>query len=394
MSNNVALTYRNIASILNNQVIRNALGETVTVNEDLSNLVEIANAVGDDTKNVIKGLIVGIHNFVLSRIIESEEFNLLRDSIEYGGGIQRIMASGLFDAQESHILNLTHGVDYHDGKFYGVLPSANVVEKVDTFKVAYSVADDNYSTMFNNASDLHSFANLVAITEENTIRLQVSELAKRVICMAIFDKAQTNGSYINLMDEFNKMQGRNTEPTEELHPSSVNDVKWSFDELRKHRTEYAYFMSMAKSIVERICAYVKNPSRKYNDGTIVTWTPSKKTEVLLLKQFETEIAYYANPIEHNPKDISVNYKTVSTWQNATSELLPDYGISASVNNDGTTVENIVGFIYDVDGMGIITRLNKITTESVGSEGFVNIFHHMANNYYVDPRLNAIVIKLF
>ena len=83
----IKMTYKNIASILNTQIIQNMLGQTVTVAEDLGNIVEFGTAVSaltaDQMKDFAKKLIVGVHNYVIIREYEGKEFGFLRTATEY-----------------------------------------------------------------------------------------------------------------------------------------------------------------------------------------------------------------------------------------------------------------------------------------------------------------------
>lgn len=404
----MALTYQNIATIINTQIMKNATGDNsgTVIAEDLTNLVEVAKVVNSssipDMRNALSNLVVGVHNWVIERMLETKNYKLLRDAVEYGGGIQRIMASGLFTAKESHLLNLASGTNYHDGQFYGLNPSSAIVEDTKTFKVVVSVADDFYSTWFTDAGKLAEWLNLVAVTEENTIRKELAELEKRIIVKAVAI-AMAGNRKVNFIDGFNTMEGRTTAINRSATPKVVatltNDVKWDLIELKKYRDEFAYFGSFCKEVIARLVDYVKEPNKKYNDGTVITWTPTNKVGIILNSQFAQDIKYLGNPVEFNPSAI-VEYDTVSTWQDLGTAMLPDYSTSATINiapttsgGSNTTYSNVVGLVYDLDGCGITTVKNKTTYEDVGAEGFANLHHHLANKYYVDPRLSAVALVL-
>lgn len=406
----MALTYSDVSNIINNQIMKNATGDNsgTVIAEDLSNLVDVLKVVNAnneiDLRNSVKSLLVGIHNYVIDRVIETKQFKMLRDAVSYGGGIQRIMQTGLFTAQESHILNLAYGdgvtpYSYHDGKFYGSDASATLIDKTETWKVAHSVADTFYSTWFNNAEDLVKWSNSIANKEQNTIRMMIANLEQRVINMAIVQSATaTTPRVVKLLSMFNDLQGRTTEPTTDTPATPVNSVKWTMAELRKYRDEFAYFSSYCKSLVARLVDYTKRPNKKYNDGSILTWVPTEKIGCILNTQFATEIDYIGNPVEFKSKDFTVDFETIDTWQNLGGGMLPDYASTTTITMDNGTsddivVNNVVGFIYDSDGLGCVNKLQKVTVENVGAEGFENYFNHNAMSYYVDPRLSSVALIL-
>lgn len=385
------MDYRNIATILNTAVMVNAEGVAVTVNENLSNIVDYGKAVADlsvsDLKHHTQALIVGIHNWVMARLMTENKFKLLRDAVSFGGGLQRIMASENFTAQESHLLNLAANTNYHDGKYYGLSMSARVYTETDTFKVVHSVAEDFERTMFDNAEDVARWFGLVEVTERNSIISKINALEKRII-MAVIGNANTGGRKVQLLTGFNTMCGY-----------TGQNVKTLAD-IKADRDLWAYFASYCKECIARVIDYVKEPNKKYaGDSNILTFTPTDKISVILNTQFANDIKYLANPIEFSAASI-VDYETVAAWQNPGTAILPDYATTTTIKlTDGaetptiTTISNVVGVVYDVEGAGITIAADKVTTEIVGAEGFINLHHHCAARYYVDDRLASVIFTL-
>lgn len=384
----MAFTYKDISTIWNNSIKQNEECENATLlAEDLSNLVDAGNYASNSVglKHHYRNIIVGIHNFVLNRMLEENRFNLLRTAEEFGGGLQRIMASDNFTPQESHLLNLVSGVNYHDGKYYGLSASAKVFLKTETFKVVHSKAEDFEATMFTTSEELANWFGLVAVTERNTIIQTLSALEKRIINRIIVScEEATTPRVVKLITLFNTMIGATSSTAETLATLKADREKW------------AYFASFCKEVIARLIDYVREPNKKYNDGSVLTYTPPTKTEIVLITEFATDIKYLANPIEFTPAEI-VSYKTVPWWQGGGTSFLPDYSITSSIvvpdGEETTTYSNIVGVIYDIDGAGIEVKNDKVTVEPVGSEGFTNYHHHIANRYYIDERLASVVLEL-
>lgn len=379
------MNYTNIASILNNAIMKNFVGNTTTIAENLGNIVELGTLVSDLTADQMKSfnndLIVGVHNYVISRLYESKRFRILKDAQEYGGAIQRIMATDNFVAQDSHLLNLVSdgSTSYFDGKYYGMSLSSRVYTDTKAFKVVHSVSDDTISQLFTTAQGVADYFGLLEETEKNTITMELEALEKAVINKAIVETI-ADGRVINLLTAFNTYVGQS----------------YTLTQIRANRDLVAYFGSFCKSLLAQLVDYIKSPSKKYNDGTVLTFSPANKIEVELLTQFATDIEYIGNPIEPNPA-VMVSFDTIPAWQNAGTDMLPSLAIASTITttNGSTTssVDNVVGFIYDVDGLGITTKRNKIGVEPVGAESFTNYHHHIANNYFVDKRLPSVALVL-
>ena len=396
----MSLTYKDISIILNNQIMKNATGDNAgtIIAEDLSNLVEVGKVVNGsnaiDMRNALNNLVVGIHNFVLAREIETRQFKLFRTKEDYGGGIQRIMASRFSDAHSTAYHNLQSGTDYTDGKFYGTDANAVVLEGTEDFKVAVSYSEDFYSTWFSNRDELAKWANLVAITEKNTIKSKLYELEKRII-VKIVAECVTDNRKIVLIDMFNAMEGRTVSADGSNVATLTNNIKWTLSELKKYREEFAYFTSFCKECIANIIDYVKEPNKKYNDGTVLTYAPTSKIGVVMLTNFANDIKYLSTPVEFNP--VNIEFETIPYWQSGGTAMLPTYETTATIkvkNSDSDiTNNNVVGLIYDIEGAGICLVDDSVSYKAVPEEKFGTTFHFISNKYYVDKRLSAVAIVL-
>ena len=384
------MTYKNIASILNTQIIQNMLGQSVTVAEDLNNIVEFGTAVSaltaDQMKDFAKKLIVGVHNYVLVREYEGKEFGFLRTATEYAGAIQRLMASGLYTAQDSHILNLVNGTSYLDGKYYGAPIDSKVYEQTKAFKVVHSIAEDDFKAKFMDANEVSAFISLIATTERNTVRIELAQLEKRILT-ALAYQTYKDARKVNLVTKFN---------ADLLGKASGADGYKTYADINADRHLKAYFDDFCKQCIERVRDGMTDPNEKYNDGSVITFTPSSMVRTVLISEFATAVKYLSDPVDINAPSMG-EYKAITAWQNNGSEMLPGLSTTASitvVNGESSdTVTNIVGMVYDSECGGIDVRLDKVTVEPVGSEGFINYHHHLANNFYTDSRLGAVVFTL-
>lgn len=381
------MNYKNIASILNTAIMKNATGEATTIAEDLSNIMDagklISAMTADQLKNFQKDLVAGVHTYVLTRMYERRQFKMYKDAEAYGGALSRVMASDDFAAQDSHLLNLENGVSYLDGKFYGLPVSDRVYDQTDAFKVVHSMSQDNYAQYFANPTAVSEYINMLQNTERRTVERKLEALEKRLLLQAIKVAADDNRK-VQLVTAFNDYLG--------LTGSNRKTIA----QIKQDRDLTAYFNDFCKKTIAELVDYVKDPNKKYNDGTVLTFTPAEKIGVVLLTQFATGIKYISDPIEFSRPDM-IDYQTVPAWQNSGTAMLPAFdiasGIKIGTSTSSTTISNVVGFVYDVDGVGITTVANKATVEEVGSEGFRNLHHHLCNKFFVDSRLAAVVLTL-
>lgn len=387
----MALKNKDISTILNETIDLNELGIEESFAEDLTNFTDIGTQISAnsyvDLRDTAKKIIVGVRNWVLERTLERKRYKFLRDAYEYGGALQRIVEADFYETSTSHMLNLNsaHG-SYHDGKYYGTNPTSRVYQDVDTFKIVHSMADDFEKTFVTDLTEFKEWINRVAVKERNSIIKRYNELEKRLINRAIVESIK-DGRVIHLLTRFNTLVGNNP----------VTSAPWTLTQINADRDIKAYYGSFCKSVARQIMDYVKDPNKKYNNGEVVTFCPTEKTACVMLSKFVTDIDYLGTPVEFNPKEFT-EFETVNAWQNSGIDLLPDYAICGNITvvdesgDEGKTeYNNICGFIYDVDGIGVTNVHDKITVEPVGAEGFVNYHHHVANKYYVDERFTGVVL---
>lgn len=388
------MTYQQLASILNNEVLPNSIGDATVIAENLSNIVELGTAISDLTSDQLKDfqkrLVVGVYNWVLNREVEVGTFDLLRDAVEYGGGLQRLMSQGMLTAQDSHLLNLVNGTDYTDGHYYGVDPSAAVYTETKAFKIPYSISDDNFSQMFMNAEDTAKLVGMIEMTSRNTIRYEMYQLEKRIINRLII-AAVDNNRYIGLVTSFNNKI---------LGIASSSDPGWkTYADILADRDLCAYFYSFVKEVVMRLRDAMMEVNTRYNDSTVQTFAPKEDIKMVGISEFFNNSKFLSAPIEFNPASWDIAIKTVTAWQTPGTDMLPDLDTCMTIKfvDPDTQYEvpctNVVGVIYDKYGAGVTIKRQKATIQEVGSEGFRTIFNHVAANYYCDTRLSSVVLTL-
>lgn len=371
-----------ISTLLNDAIVPNMLGEDTTIAEDLSNVVELGTAIddltGEEVENFAKNLLVGVaRNIFDTRKYRSETYGLMNDSREYGGVIQRVKAK-LLDTVDSHIWTLENGVDYWDGKYYGIETDVKVYHKDSAFKIPNSIPVEMFKQYFTSADGVSNLISMIETTVDNTITLNLNGLARTTLQQLGSSIASTRS--IDLLTIWNTNNPSATLSADEaLHNASF--LRWT-----------------AQQII-RLRNLTRDYNKKYNDGTIQTFTPESDLRVTLLDEFASSIMFNMESDTFHNDLVSVGeYNTINFWQNSSSDLLPSLGETAEIvtkigEGEPTTISNVVGMIYDRYSAGLTARLSKVTATYVGSEDFTTYFHHIANSRFIDTRNTAILLRL-
>lgn len=376
-----------IATLLNNTLVPNYLGQETTIMEDLSNIVDLGTAIadldGEEVKNFAGDFIVGVaRNVMDTRGYRSETYGLMNDAREYGGIIQRVKAK-LLNASDSPIWTLESGQDYFDGTYYGIETDVKVYSKDTAFQIKNSIPTEMYKQYFTSADGVREFVALIENTVDNTLTLELNSLAKTTLQRMIL--TASNEREIQLVTLYNSLAGL-----------TGGDALTADTALHN-----APFLRWAAEQIVRLRDLTQDMNEKYNDGTVPTFTPSDDLRVTLLSEFARAIEFNMEADTFHRDLVSVGeYNTINFWQNASDALLPSLGVTAEVKitneADPTTpitISNVVGMIYDRYTAGLTARLDKITAQYIANGDYTTYFHHIANSRFIDTRNTAIILRL-
>ena len=374
-----------IATLLNETLVPNYLGQETTISEDLSNVVELGTAIadldGDEVKNFAGDFIVGVaRNVMDTRGYKRETYGLMNDAREYGGVIQRVKAK-LLSATDSPIWTLENGTDYFDGKYYGLETDVKIYSKDTAFQIKNSIPTEMYKQYFTSADGVREFVAMIEATVDNTLSLELNTLAKTTLQQLI--ATASTARTIPLLTIYNTNAGL-----------TGADALTADDALHN-----APFLRWCAEQIIRLRDMTQDFNDKYNDGTVPTFTPAEDLRVTLLSEFARAIEFNMEADTFHRDLVSVGeYNTINFWQNASNELLPTLGVTAEVKTnvgeaEPVTIGGVVGCIFDRYGAGVCARLDKITAQYIANGDYTTYFHHVANSRFIDTRNTAIVLRL-
>lgn len=398
-----------IATLLNTVIVPNLFGQgessgtPITITEDLRNVVDIGTALADvtaaDLKNYMADLCVGVFDtYCDTRSYKDETYDLYMSEAEYGGAVQRIKAK-LLSASDTAIVTLASAndpisgasaPDYTDGKYYGTNWDDRLYTKDVAFKVKYSISTEFFKKSFTSAAGVQKLIAMIEANVDNTIRLELNGLARGIIRKLILS-AYTDGRKIQLLTAYNTVMGLTSSD-----PGYVTLANW--------KTNVSFKLWVQTCILE-LRKYITDYNEKYNNGTVPTFTPESDARCTLLTEFATELDVALGSVYHKEMvEGTGQYRTVNFWQNSSPALLPQIAsgslhdqIVEKVADSGdaqvTTIDHVVGVVYDRFAAFLTNKLEKTTTKYVPEEDFTTFFHHEQKSCAVDPRNTAVVLIL-
>ena len=398
------MKYSQIATLLNNTIVKNIFGEgkdgnnnPITIAEDLRNVVYLGTALADmtaaDLKDYAAKLAVGVFDtWCDTRSYKDETYDLFISDVEYGGALQRVKAK-LLSASDTNILTLTaaadSGPDYTDGKYYGTEWDSKIYTKDVGFKVKYSISTEMFKKSFTSAEGVAKLVAMIEANVDNTLRVELNGLARAVLRKLILS-AKTGGRYIPLLTTYNTVMGYESTDT-----GYVSLSTWKQDQA---------FKTWVQTIILELRKYMTDYNEKYNDGTVQTFCPEEETRCVLLTEFAAELDVALSSVYHTELVQGTGaYRTINYWQNGTVDLLPCIKsgslhdqVKETIADSGSTtetVDHVVGLFYDKYSAFITNKLEKTTVKYVAEEDFSTMFHHVVKSYAIDTRNTSVILTL-
>ena len=380
------MTLKQISEILNNTIVKNELGESVQIAEDLSNIIDFGTAIKDLTADQLKdytnSFVVGCSKtYFDTREYKKADLGLFADSVEYGGIIQSVK-SKMLETVDNQILQLETGTDYMDGKYYGLAADVKVYEKDTSWTVRYSIPVTAFKNAFNSVEGVRGLVGLIETMVRNTLNRDIHILAKRCLVALAVD-ALKNNRKVELISEYKAFTGVASATNEEV------------------LSDRGFYM-FVRACIGKLSQYMKDYGHKYSGHDTVTekwetFTPISDVKITLLSDFSQTMENMVNTVRNADKYQLPEHNQITCWQNISDEILPAYdsAISAIIDGTGEPViyNNVIGIVYDRLGAGITMRNEKVTSQYVGAGDFTTYYHNYSARYFVDDRCNCVALVL-
>ena len=397
-----------IATMLNTVLIPNYFGEgkdgsnnPITITEDLRNVVDLGKALSDlsvnDLENFKGDLVVGVlDTYTDAREFKSDDeatYGLFVSSEDYGGAIQHVKCK-LLSATDSNLLALVDasnsGPDYTDGKFYGVPVDAKIYTKMDSFRVKFSISNNELKKSFTSAAGVARLIAMIEVTVRNTIALQLNSTARGVLRELIL-QAYNGAREVKLLTMYNTLFGFAS-----TDPGYVDISNWNQNET---------FKIWCQSTILKLRKGIADYNEKYNDGTVETFTPEADSRAIFLSDFATDMDVALGSVYHTELVKGLDeYRTINFWQNGTKELVPMIKsgslhdqivekVADAGDNQVTTINHVVGLLFDRFSAFVTYELTSMRVKRVEEEDFSTYFRDYTRRYCVDTRNTNVILTL-
>lgn len=370
-------------STMLNSAIKEVVGESEIINENLSNIVTIGSAIPADSLDAIFTKII---NKVGNTIIESKKYNgnslgILMNEWEYGSILEKIRID-IPETTTNDSWSLVKGNSYDCFKFSPPTVRAKYFNKAVTFEIPMSYTAEQMKDSFRNADTAVSFWNAVENAIQTSITANTEMLEYRAVTNMIGLKVHNNNNVVNLLAEYKDETGiTGLTPKKALHDKD--------------------FLRFCAKRISMYSDYIKSLSMLNNDDGYITATSDDEKRLILLSDFAKSIEYDLYSNTFNQEFVKIGkYTTIPYWQGTgTSRKFENNSkIDLTISDlsgapQTVTKSGIVGVLFDVNGCCVCRKNYRVLSMPVPKGEFINYWYKYDAMYMNDTANNFIVFTI-
>lgn len=374
-----------IQDLVNNS-LKESVGTSALLSEDLSNVVDVGKEVFSQDDNTIDNFVhklvdrIGLTVFN-NRVYQGSAPSILASSWEFGSVLEKVDAEPM-DAEENDSWNLQNGKSYDPNIFYQPKVTAKFFNSKVTFDIPLSFTQNQVKSAFNSAAELNGFMSMLMNTVTNSMTVNLDNLIMRTINNMT---AQTINSakgltVVNLLTGYNAQTGQTLTSAKALSDKD--------------------FIRYANLVVNTYKDRIAKISTLFNQGGKKRFTPADAQHLVLLSDFASASkVYLESDTIHNDNVQLTGYETVPYWQGSGT----DYGftsissIDVAIKSGETTKEvkasGILGVLFDTNATMVSCSNQRVTTNYNPKAEFYTNFTKYDASYLNDLNENFIVFMI-
>ena len=375
-----------------NTITGELLGESVIVNEDLSNVVDVGKAfenLENGYDNYVRRLHDHIGKMVFSgRVYAGRAPSVLMDGWEFGSILEKVRA-GLPEAEENESWSLEDRASYDVNIYYKPTVSAKFFNNRITFEIPISITEKQVKSSFSNATQLNAFYSMIQTAIANSMTVKLDALIMRTINAGIAETIYNEFS----AGVYNASSGVRAVNLLYLYNQTLAEAdRISASEAMTD----SGFIRFASYVIKNYMGYMRDMSTLFNIGGTEKFTSDDRMKVVMLNQFKNaaEVYLYDGPNQFNTEGIRLpQVDGVSYWQGSGTDLGFNSVTAINVRTPSghdVSISGVLACIFDRDALGVANIDRRVTTNYNAKAEFWNEWHKYDAGYFLDLDENFVV----
>ena len=374
-----------------NTISEEMLGDSVVVQEDLSNIVDVGRAfenLENGLDNYVRRLQDHIGKMVfVDRVYGGRAPRLLMDGWEYGSILEKVRTK-LPEATENESWALEDGASYDPNIFTAPEVSVKFFNKRVTYEIPISITERQVKSSFSNATQLNAFYSMIQTSIQNSMTVKLDGLIMRTVNNAIGAtihadfpsgsgyNAGTGVKAVNLLYMYNHDLDAGDQLTVAEAMRSPDFIRFA-----------AYQMGLYSDRLEVM-------STLFNIEETEKFTPKDRQHFLLLSEFKRSAdVYLQSDTFHDEFTRLPEAEAITYWQGSGTDYA--FGSTSKIDvktagGDTVTLTGVLGVMFDRDAMGVANLDRRVTTNYNPKAEFWNEWHKFDAGFFNDASENCVV----
>ena len=399
-----SLTFEQVATVLTS-IVNQATGQTALTPTDTGSFVTVAqmalNASRDAVMNAISNVLA--RTIFSIRPYSAKLTGLEMDSFRWGNMMRKLsIVDSAWQDDPGYAWPVTYDstqTGHETGDGYGVDPwtikKPNVLETnfygASVYFDEMTITEDQLETAFSGPEQLGSFLSLLMTNLSNRLELSNEGLRRGLVCNAIAAmKAENNSDRnIHLLSEYNTLTGESFTKADIYNPVNFPAfAKWAYSRIANLSDLFEANSTKFQTVI--------------SGKPILRHTPKEMQRIYMLSPIMQQFtARVLSDSYHDSFLDTADVESLSYWQSIatpdTVKASPVYTKASDgsvVTGDATTVQNVVGLMFDRDCMGMTILDRRVLSTPVNTKGlYRNIHVHCKQRVFFDSTEKCALITL-
>ena len=366
-----------------NLATKEALGAEAVQTEDLTNVVDMGEAIFN--ANAVDAYVRSLVNHIGKVVFVNRPYagsapSVLMDGWEFGSVLEKITAE-LPEASENETWNLQDKQSYDPNIFYKPTVEAKFYNKRVTFEIDVSITERQVKQSFSSATQLNAFVSMIYNEVDKAMTIKIDSLVmKTIVNMISVTMTDANANRaVNLLALYNSEIGPATPLTAAKALYNLDFIKFASYKMKLYATRLGTI------------------SRLFNIGGKARFTPRDMLHIVMLEEFKSSAdVYLQSDTFHNEFVKLPEAEGVAYWQGSGT----DYAFTSTskimvkdAKGNSTTKTGILAVMFDRDALGVCNKDKRVTTDYNAKAEFYNNFYKFDCEYFNDTNENFVVFYI-
>lgn len=366
-----------------NLATKEALGAEAVQTEDLTNVVDMGEAIFN--ANAVDAYVRSLVNHIGKVIFVNRPYagsapSVLMDGWEFGSVLEKITAE-LPEASENDTWNLVDKQSYDPNIFYKPTVEAKFYNKRVTFEIDVSITERQVKQSFSSATQLNAFVSMIYNEVDKAMTIKIDSLVmKTIVNMISVTMTDANANRaVNLLALYNSEIAPATPLTAAKALYNLDFIKFASYKMKLYATRLGTI------------------SRLFNIGGKARFTPRDLLHIVMLEEFKSSAdVYLQSDTFHNEFVKLPEAEGVAYWQGSGT----DYAFASTskimvkdAKGNSTTKTGILAVMFDRDALGVCNKDKRVTTDYNAKAEFYNNFYKFDCEYFNDTNENFVVFYI-